>query len=36
LVKGGYLSSDDFKARAAKDEIAQILVGVSSLKKACS
>lgn len=36
LVKGGYLSPDDFKARAAKEEIGQILAGVSSPKKACS
>lgn len=36
LVKDGYLSSDDFKARAAKEEIAQVLAGVSSSKKACS
>ena len=29
LVKDGYLSPDDFKARAAKEEIGQILAGVS-------
>jgi hypothetical protein len=36
LVKGGYFSPDDFKAGAAKEEIGQVLVGVSLPKKACS
>ena len=36
LVRDGYFSADDFKAVQAKEEIAQVLKGLASAKKACS
>ena len=36
IGRGRISSPDDFKARAAKEEIAQVLAGVSQSKKACS